>query len=88
MLVNKTTRARKKRGRLQIWRVRPVRSKMATKNQAARNPASDTIKIQGTYKPRTLNSGRFPTPKALNNLGTGWKLPETVASTTARSAKG
>ena len=78
----------KKRGRSQIWRDNPVRSRIAINNQAARNPATDTTKIQGTYKPRILNSGRFPTPKTLNNSGTGWKLPETVASTTARSVKG
>jgi hypothetical protein len=64
-LVSKITKARKKRGRCQICRERPVRSRIATTSQAARKPKTEITKIQGMSRSKILNSGRFATPKTL-----------------------
>jgi hypothetical protein len=80
MLVNKTTSARKKRGRCQIWRDRPVRSRIVISSKAATNPATDTTKIQGMNMPKIRNSGRLATPNTVNNSATDSKLSDVVAS--------
>jgi hypothetical protein len=63
MLLSRTNKARKKRGRCQIWRVRPVLSRIAITSQAAKKPKKETAKIQGINRSRNLNSGRFAASK-------------------------
>jgi hypothetical protein len=78
MLLSKTTNARKKRGRCQIWRDRPVRSRIATTTHAARKPITETTKIQGIKRSKILNSGRFAPPKVCRYWATAAKLAEFV----------
>ena len=76
MLLSRTTRARKKRGRCQMCRVRPVRSRIVTTSQAAKKPNVETTKIQGINRSKNLNSGRFAAPKTSKYCATVRKLPE------------
>jgi len=76
MLVSRTAKARKKRGRCQICRDSPVRSRMATTSQAARKPKTEITKIQGMSRSKILNSGRFATSKTLKYWATDRKLAD------------
>jgi hypothetical protein len=78
MLLSKTTNARKKRGRCQIWRDRPVRSRIATTTHAARKPMTEMTNIQGMRRSKILNSGRFAPPKTCRYWATAAKLAEFV----------
>jgi hypothetical protein len=80
MLLSKMTKARKKRGRCQIYRDRPVRSKTAVISHAARKPKTETTKIQGINRSKNLNSGRFAHPKTLKLCVTARKLAEFLFS--------
>jgi len=76
MLARRTANARKKRGRCQICRDRPVRSRIATTSQAATKPKAEITKIQGMSRSKILNSGRFDTPKTLKYWATARKLAD------------
>jgi len=76
MLLSKMTNARKKRGRCQICRDRPVRSKIAVISHAAKKPKTATTKIHGISRPKKLSSGRFAHPKTLISWVTARKLTE------------
>jgi hypothetical protein len=65
MLENRTTKARKKRGRCHICLDSPVLSRIAMTSQAARKPKRETTKIQGRYRSKNLNSGRLVAPITL-----------------------
>jgi hypothetical protein len=70
------TNARKKRGRCQIKRESPVRSRIAMTSQAAKKPKKEITKIHGRYRSKNLNSGRFAAGKPLIYSTTTRKLSE------------
>ena len=76
MLLSKTANARKKTGRCQMWRDKPVRSRMATTTHAARKPITEMTNIQGIKRSKILNSGRSASGKMLKYWATAAKLAE------------
>ena len=76
MLLSRTTKARKKRGRCQIWRDKPVLLQDRDHQPCRQKAKKEITKIQGMNRSKNLNSGRFAAAKKLKLWATARKLTE------------